>query len=59
MNQHSDRLGVFVKAVAFAADKHRKPRSTDSSLAMPNFADRGMEKRRRPPTRWVGRLNDH
>ena len=33
MHQHSDPIGVFVKAVAFAADKHRTQRRKDADAS--------------------------
>lgn len=33
MHQHSDTIGVFVKAVAFAADKHRTQRRKDADAS--------------------------
>ena len=33
MNQHSDPLGLFVKAVTFAADKHRNQRRKDADAS--------------------------
>ena len=33
MNPNSERLGVFVKAVAFAADKHRNQRRKDTDAS--------------------------
>lgn len=33
MNQHSNPLGLFVKAVAFAADKHRNQRRKDADAS--------------------------